>query len=311
MKPLLLALCLFVVGSAFADDKGSSKTKRAEVPEPDLVITPNTIRIQSLAVANKGYWALMPGFSELGSPCFSRDGEWIAFDAYKMGFNNSPSECWIARRNGKDLTRLAIGATPRWSPDGKQIVFMRDVRNLPNQSSGVFVIRRDGTGEKRIGEGRWPDWSPDGKQIAFSDGGELTGGARVGATIWIAKADGSSRREVAAGDCPSWSPDGRKLSLCLREPEAAPIMVAFDLETRKGAAIGVGWYRGHWTPDSKSVVCNGVVGREMRMVKLYLDKPFRQTELTTEFAEPFSPSCSADGKDLVFIAKRPKVEPRP
>src|SRR5215831_16444480 len=70
-----------------------------DADEPDLVITPNTIRIQSLDDPTKGQWVTMPGFSELGSPTFSRDGRWIAFDAYKEGFNNSSAECWIARRD--------------------------------------------------------------------------------------------------------------------------------------------------------------------------------------------------------------------
>jgi Tol biopolymer transport system component len=311
MKRLLTALSLCAISYVLAADNGPAKSKTTEAPEPDLAITPNTIRIQSLSVSNKGYWVTMPGFSELGSPSFSRDGEWIAFDAYKMGFNHSPSECWVARRNGKELKRLAIGATPRWSPDGKKLVFMRDAVNLPDRPTGLFVINRDGTGEKRIGDGRWPDWSPDGTQIAFSEGGQPAGGARIGSMIWIAAADGSSRREITPGDCPGWSPDGTQLSLCYRGPGAPPLMVAFDLKTKKGTALGIGWYRGHWTADGRAMVCNGLIGQEMRMVKLYLDKPFRQTELTTEFAGPFSPSLSLDGKDLLFIAKRPKVEARP
>ena len=38
-------------------------------------ITPNTIRIQSLDDPARGQWVVMPGFSELGSPTFSRDGQ--------------------------------------------------------------------------------------------------------------------------------------------------------------------------------------------------------------------------------------------
>jgi len=42
--------------------------------EPDLAITPNTIRIQSTDSPKEGSWVVMAGFSELGSPCLSRDG---------------------------------------------------------------------------------------------------------------------------------------------------------------------------------------------------------------------------------------------
>lgn len=99
--------------------------------EPDLAITPNTIRIQSVDSPKEGSWVVMAGFNELGSPCFSRDGNWIAFDGYKEGFNNSSAESWIARRDGQDVTHLANGATPRWSPDGKQLLFVRERVNNP------------------------------------------------------------------------------------------------------------------------------------------------------------------------------------
>ena len=106
---------------------------------------PNTIRIQSMDSPKEGSWVLMAGFSELGSPCFSRDGNWIAFDGYKEGFNNSPAESWIARRDGRDLTRLANGATPRWSPDGKRLLFVRERVNNPKAEEGIFLIDPDGS----------------------------------------------------------------------------------------------------------------------------------------------------------------------
>jgi dipeptidyl aminopeptidase/acylaminoacyl peptidase len=105
---------------------------------PDIVLnTPNTIRIQSLDDPANGKWVAMPGFAELGSPTFSRDGQWIAFDAYKQGFDNSRAECWIARRDGRELKRLAFGATPRFSPDGKRLLFVREGVNDRALREGV------------------------------------------------------------------------------------------------------------------------------------------------------------------------------
>jgi Tol biopolymer transport system component len=274
--------------------------------EPDLVITPNTIRIQSTEQPEEGRWGVMPGFGELGSPCFSRDGSWIAFDAYKEGYKNSPSECWIARKDGRDLRRLAFGATPRWSPGGQRLLFMRTEVNDPKRRPGIYVIDRDGTGERRIGDGRWPDWSPDGKRIAFSVGGRPAHGPREGATICVANADGTVRREVTEGDCPSWSPDGKKIAYCLKGPGHRPLLYAHDLGTGQDQRLGVGWYRANWMPDGKSVVANGVVGGKVGMVRFSLDAPGKPQELATEFEEPFSPCCSRDGKQIIFIARRPK-----
>ncbi len=278
--------------------------------QPDVLYTPNTIRIQSLEEPAKGEWVVMPGFSELGSPTFSRDGRWIAFDAYKLGFNNSRAECWIARRDGRDLKRLAFGATPRFSPDGKRLLFVRERVNDPAREAGVYSINRDGSGEKRIGPGRWPDWSPDGNQIVFSLGGDERGGARIGATIHIAKADGSDRREVVEGDCPTWSPDGTKIAYCYCAPQQPPMIRVYDLEENVETPLGVGWYRGNWMPDSRTVVTNGLDARRSVMVRLSLSTPRKVVEQSTDYEDPFSPSISWDGKEIVFIARRPKAKSR-
>jgi len=283
---------------------------RSPTDEPELVITPNTIRIQPIDSPKDGHWVIMPGFSELGSPSFSKDGQWVAFDAYKTGYNNSPPECWIVRYDEEKPTRLAIGATPRWSPDGKRLLFMRDEANDPRREPGVFLINRDGTGELRIRDGRWPDWSPDGKEIVFSAGGEPGGGLRSGATICIAEADGTGRREITLGDCPSWSPDGRKIAFCYSMPGQPPLIRVFDLRKNEETTMGIGWFRANWMPDSESLVANGVVGRELCMVRLPVSGSRRPTKLATDYEGPFSPCCSSDGKSIVFIARRPRNESR-
>jgi Tol biopolymer transport system component len=300
---------LTLVPQASRAQVGAKDNARAQKlgDEPDFAITANTIRIQSTDSPKEGNWVVMPGFSELGSPCFSRDGKWIACDGYKKGFDNSSAEFWIARRDGRGLTRLANGATPRWSPDGKQLLFVRARVDNRNSEGGIFLIDRGGSNERRIGEGRWPDWSPDGTEIVYSLGGEEKGGARIGATIFISKVDGSGRREIADGDCPSWSPDGKKIAFCFRAPQRPPLIRVYDLQNKKEETLGIGWFRANWMADSKSVVANGVLGRKPGMVRLSLDAPGQPTELSTDFDEPRSPCCSWDGKLIVFIAKRPKT----
>jgi Tol biopolymer transport system component len=269
-------------------------------------ITPNTIRIESIVGAEEGRWVVMPGFRELGSPCFSRDGEWIAFDAYKDGYDNSPPQCWVARKDGTGLRKLAAGATPRWSPDGQHLLFIRGVENDPKQEPDVYVIKPDGTDERKLGPGRWPDWSPDGRRIVFSRGGQPGGGVKVGATVYTSNADGSARKALCDGDCPSWSPDGKKIAYCVKDAGRPPVIFVRDLQSGKQEMLGIGWFRANWLPEGHSVVANGVVGRKVCMVRLSLDAPGKPLELATEFEEPSSPCCSWDGKQIIFIAKRPK-----
>ncbi len=299
-----IALGLVFSGAVYSQEPEAKKAARLD-DEPDLVITPNTIRIELVGKPDEGKWVVMPGFSELGSPSFSKDGRWIAFDAYRQGYNNSPSECWIVRRNGAELKRLAVGATPRWSPDGKQLLFMRDEANDPKRRPGIFLINRDGTGERRISDGRWPDWSHDGRKIAFSLGGIPGPGLRQEAIICIADADGTGRKEIAVGDCPSWSPDGKKIAFCYKAPGQRPLIRVHDLATDRDVTLGIGWYRANWMPDRQSLVANGLIGGRERMVRLSVGAG-RTEELHTEFEEPFSPCCTSDGREIVFIAKRQK-----
>ena len=304
---LVLLLLLPNPGQARQDGKGDRDP--APVPrsddEPEFAITPNTIRIQPTNKPEDGRWVLMPRFSELGSPCFSRDGEWIAFDAYKAGRNSSPAECWFARADGRELRRLTFGATPRWSPDGRRLVFMRNATDNTARRPGIYVIDRNGTDERRIGDGRWPDWSPDGKEIVFSLGGRRNAGAWDGATICVARNDGTERRSIIEGDCPSWSPDGKKIAYCRRTPGRRPLIYVRDLTTGRDQLLGTGWYRANWMPDSKTLVANGVIGDKVGMIRLSLDAPERVEELATEFERPSSPCCSWDGKQVIFIARRP------
>ncbi len=288
------AFPLVMVVSAAADD-------------PDLVDPPRSIRIQALDDPAKGVWVELAGFIELGSPTMSRDGQWIAFDAYKEGFNRSRAECWIARRDGRDLKRLTYGAVPRFSPDGKRILFFREKVNGYDGPDGVFVVNIDGAGETRIGPGRWPDWSPDGKWIAMSVGGEETGGARIGAMICVAKADGSDVREIAQGDCPSWSPDGKKLAYCYRAPESPPRIMIRDAQgDAKATEVGIGFFRPNWTSDGESLVCNGVQDEELAMVRLYRNGPQAVFFQPNIYSDPMSPFASSNGREVVFIARKAK-----
>lgn len=306
-QPLQRILRFVFAAALFSGQARLERTAAQAIDEPSVVITPNTIRIELLEKsAKEGHWVVMPGFGELGSPSFARDGEWIAFDGYKDGYNNSAPESWIVRRDGSGLTRLTTGATPRWSPDGKQLLVVRDEAQEPERLPGIFIVNRDGSGARRIVDGRWPDWSPSGKQIVLSVGGERGGGVRIGATIFTMSADGTEPIEIVEGDCPSWSPDGKKIAYCYRAKNRPPSIRTYDLHTNQVETLGIGWFRANWLPDSKSVVANGLIGRETRMVRFWLGGEREPSDLPTEFARPSSPCTTWDGKEIVYIARKPK-----
>jgi Tol biopolymer transport system component len=263
-----------------------------------------SIRVHRLDPQQPGARITLPGYPYLGSPVFSHDGQSIAFDAYKA--DTRKAEVWIVGRDGTEPRKLVDGATPRWSPDGKKLLFMRENPADAKQDRGIFVVNRDGTGERRIGPGRWPDWSPDGQQIAFSLSDEPGTGARTGSRVYVAKPDGSDRREIAEGDCPSWSPDGKKLACCHRDPAfPLPLIRVVELETGREAFVGYGRWRANWSPDGKSLVANGVLGRsKVGMVKLSAEKPGKPEAILPDFPTAESPCYSPDGKYLVFVVNR-------
>jgi Tol biopolymer transport system component len=262
----------------------------------------------------------LKGYREIGSPTFSPDSEWIAFDGYQGGFYGSDAEVWIVRRDGKDLRKLTTGATPRWSPNGEQLLFMREKSKQPGAKLGIFIIDQDGKNERWICAGRWPDWSPDAKRITFSrDAQDVKyGGVKDLARIYVANADGTDAKVIAAGDCPSWSHDGKKIACAHRDPAyRGPVIRIVDLETERQRLLGYGWFRANWTADDKRLAANGPSPNGViEMIEFSTESPVTPSEgpakpnsLPTKFRHPVSPCYSADGQYLVFIAERPASEP--
>jgi len=87
---------------------------------------------------------------------------------------------------------------------------------------------------------------------------------------------------------------------------AAYLIQAYDMPEKDAKALGIGCFRANWTPDSKSVVANGVNGRDWVMVRCSLIFPGNVTEQSTEYKQPSSPATSWDGKEIVFIARKPR-----
>lgn len=270
-------------------------------------ITPDSIRVEPLENDAEGGWITLAGYREIGSPAISQNGEWVAFDAHKDGFNRSPAEIWLARRDGSDLHKLTNGGTPRWSPDSSTLIFMR--RDEPGAGAAepeIYTINRDGTGEQLICNGRWPDWSPDGKRIAFSLGGTPGGGTRPFSRVYISHVDGTGERLIADGDCASWSPDGTKIACCQADPAyPAPIVRIIDLQSGRQQIVGFGWFRANWLPDGKHVVANGVSpdGRP-GMVRLASERRAPPELIFEEFGRASAPCYCANAPFAIFIAER-------
>ena len=80
----------------------------------------------------------------------------------------------------------------------------------------------------------------------------------------------------------------------------------YDLGENADASLGIGWYRANWMPDSKSVVANGLIGRERVMVRMSLALPGKVIEQSTDYEARSRHPVSWDGKEIIFIARRPR-----
>jgi Tol biopolymer transport system component len=112
-----------------------------------------------------------PGYT-CGSPEWSPDGRFVAYDTWRVGQTLEDSQIVIIRADGTDARNLGIGAMPSWSPDGNQLVFHQYGRSNTSpptrvaSEDSIVVMNIDGTGRETI-LNHWgsPRWSPRGNRI--------------------------------------------------------------------------------------------------------------------------------------------------
>lgn len=144
------------------------------------------------------------------TPCFSPDGENIAFAAW----NGTHHDIYTIPSAGGALLQItnhtADDRFPRYSPDGRQIAF---ASNRSGNFDIWIITLADGSLTQLTSTSANefnPDWSPDGSQIAYmSDQGENF-------DIYIISSTGGEVMQLtthsADDEFPAWSPDGSKIA---------------------------------------------------------------------------------------------------
>ena len=149
-----------------------------------------------------------------GYPCWSPDGEWIAFtDRHQKSEQEGFRAIYIVPAGGGEIKQITSeadsvgGGAIVFAPDGKRIAFFSGgaIKTMAIEGGQIEVL----VAEVRSNEQSQLAYSPDGSKIAYSAEGK----------IWITPLDTGVPSELRTGlpeDASlggfGWSPDGEKLA---------------------------------------------------------------------------------------------------
>ncbi|MEX2306355.1 MAG: hypothetical protein WD738_02110 [Pirellulales bacterium] len=246
-----------------------------------------------------------PGY-HCGSPEWSPDGKYIAFDTWPVDKTWSDSQVAIVPADGSKPPRLlGPGAMPSFSPDGTQLV----CHTYPARygTHHIVVMNADGSGREAILD-HWgsPRWSPRGNRIATVLEGNIalfdlaTGKERTILPGFLS---------VRQGFC--ISPDGRRF--CFANMNGGLGLATLDNETMRATVrplVNSGTcYHASFAPGGERVVV-GWDRDNKNMSQLYLlnlgshDVPTLLPGQDTAHRN-VNPDWSPDGTTIVFASQFP------
>jgi len=227
------------------------------------------------------------------------------------------SALWIVNADGSQHRFLVKGSNARWSPDGKRLLYVAEGEPKGSQ---IFVRWVDVDGPatqvtRVLDTPRSPKWSPDGKSIAFS--------------MFTAESEKWTISMPSEPKGAKWTPAPRVVSsLHFRQDQVGFIEDGFthlyvvpadggtprDLTPGKWS-VGAGELRGgasiDWTPDSKSIVVDGVKNGDADM--LYQESQLHVVDVASGAIRDLvakkgswsRPAVSPDGKLVAFSGYEP------
>jgi len=180
----------------FGEPRGLIVSSRRD-DSPNISGTDDRIAFVSKRTGNEEIWICdrdgrnpaqltSSGGPDTGTPRWSPDGRWLAYDSSAAG---NPNIYIISAEGGspRQLTRGPSGNyMPTWSADGKRIYFKSD----RSGSDQIWSIRPDGGGASQItrGGGCEAFASPDGRLLYYTP--------RGWSAIWSVPADGGPEEPV-------------------------------------------------------------------------------------------------------------------
>ncbi len=256
-------------------------------PDGQVIVFDLLGDLYSLPITGGDAVPLSEGIAWDMQPCFSPDGQRIAFTSDEGGGDN----LWVMDRDGTNRRQVTKESfrllnSPAWSPDGEYLAARKHFTSRRSLGAGeIWLYHQSGgaglpmttrpTEQKDVGE---PAFSPDGRFLYYSldstPGGTFEYSKDVNQGIYrIDRLDRESGEVTTlvsgpGGACrPTPSPDGKKLAF-VRRVRFATTLFVMDLESGLATPVFDGLERDmqatwaihgvypamEWTPESNALV---------------------------------------------------------
>ncbi len=327
--PLLaLAALLVIQGGTATLGFGQAPPSQGAIEEAGLGAEPPPRRDAYPAARTGGNYMhnyyLPPVASTPWRPCFSPDGEWIAF--------SMSGSIWKVRVDGGDAHELTANPTydssPAWSPDGRWIAYTAD---QGYRSVNLRLL------DTRTGESSWltegdhlnldPVWSPDGSALLYvataPDGWYHLYSMPVengvpGRPLRLTEdhAYANERLYFGAADLhiqPTISPDGTEMILVSnrgiplgsgalwRTPIQPDAMSAATRILREETLYRA---RPQWSPDGARILYSSHRGSQFSNLYVLPVNGGEPYQLTFGEWDRFDPRWSPDGEWIAYVSNR-------